>query len=394
MLEGDLALGHLLRRAGFGPAPAEMEGWRKLGYAGAVDRLLAELAEPPPADPEGFDPYVPGAIQQAWLDRMISGRAMLAEKLAFFWHGHFATSDAKIQEPLLMWRQYRLFRSAGPLPFPALLLEVSRDVAMIRWLDGNANRRGAPNENYARELQELFSLGIGNYTEADIREAARAFTGWGSRHHEFAYSPEFHDDGEKTFHGVSGKLGGEDIVRIVSSQPACHRFLAGKLLRFFCCPAPAEAEVAAIAGILESTGGDLRTALRAIFTSPGFLAEERRRCLVSSPVEFVVGALRAVGAAAMPLWAHGALERMGQILFRPPSVKGWTSGTGWLGSAAMVERLKAARRIAEAQPAAAAWIADTAFDGAVPGVIAAEFDAARDAAKVALALASPEYQLG
>ena len=185
----------------FGLSPADAAEYRQLGFEGAVRRLLDELLEPPPPEPEGFDAYVPGAIQQAWLERMRSGRAPLAEKLALFWHGHFATSDAKVQEPWLMWRQYQLFRERGAMRFGDLVEAVSRDVAMIRWLDGNANRKGLPNENYGRELQELFTLGIGNYTETDIREVARAFTGWGSRHHQFVFTEAFHDRAKKTVHG-------------------------------------------------------------------------------------------------------------------------------------------------------------------------------------------------
>jgi uncharacterized protein (DUF1800 family) len=392
-LTGDAAVGHLLRRAGFGLAPDDAEEWRKLGYRGAVRRLLDELDEPPPPDPPGFDPYEPGAIQQAWLDRMADGHAPLAEKIAFFWHGHFATSDAKVQEPALMWKQYQLFRAEGAGRFEPLVLEVSKDVAMIRWLDGNANRKGQANENYARELQELFTLGIGNYTETDIREIARAFTGWGSRHHDFVFSDEFHDHGSKTIHGRTGDLDGRDVVEIITSLPACRTFIATKILRFFSHPDPTADEVAAIAQALEATKGDIRSALFLMFLSPGFLDERRQRALVKSPVEVLVHGMRTVGMKQTPLWVHGSLERMGQILFRPPSVKGWPDGTEWLTSAAVVERMKAARRFGEAKPEAASWIVDLALDGQVPPPLAQALGAAAGGERVALALASPEFQL-
>ena len=215
VLQGDAAVGHLLRRAGFGLARDDAAEYRKLGFRDSVLRLIGELDTKPPAPPKGFDAYVPGAIQQVWLDRMAGGKTPLAEKLAFFWHGHFATSNVKIQEPLLMWKQYELFRTQGAGKFRYLVEKVSRDVAMIRWLDGNANRKGIANENYGRELQELFTLGIGNYTEKDIREVARAFTGWGSRHHDFVFTDAFHDHGRKTVHGNEGDLGGDDVVRRV-----------------------------------------------------------------------------------------------------------------------------------------------------------------------------------
>ncbi|MGQ0614081.1 MAG: DUF1800 domain-containing protein [Planctomycetaceae bacterium] len=387
------AVGHLLRRAGFGLSPADAETYRSLGYRRSVRRLLDELDEPAPPDPPSLDPYVPGAIQQAWLERMVSGRVPLAEKLALFWHGHFATSDAKVQEPALAWRQMQLFRAAGSGRFRDLVEGVSRDVAMIRWLDSNANRKGAPNENYARELQELFTLGIGNYTESDVREAARAFTGWGSRHHDFVFTDTFHDHGTKTVHGESGDLDGGDVVRILTGLPACHRFVAGRLLSFFSHAEPVESETAALADTLAASGGDLKAALFVLFHSPGFRATERHRCLVRGPVEVAVGALRAAGIEAVPRWVHGSLDRMGQVLFRPPSVKGWTSGTGWLGSAAVVERLRNAARIAEAAPAAAAWIEDVAYDGAAPSALRDALGGAGGPQRVALALGAPEFQL-
>ena len=393
LLEGDAALGHLLRRAGFGMTPDQFDAYRKLGYRRAVRRLLDELGDPVPADPEGFDPYVPGAIQQLWLDRMHGGRSPLAEKLALFWHGHFATSDAKIQEPHLMWAQYKLFRGQGDGKFRELVEKVSRDVAMIRWLDSNANRKGAANENYARELQELFTLGIGNYTETDIREIARAFTGWASRHHDFVYTESFHDAGEKVVHGERGAWNGDDVVRIITGLPASRTFIAGKLLRFFSHPDPTDAEIAALAEVLQKTDGDIRATLFVIFHSPEFRATAHHRVLVRSPVEFQIGALRAAKVDAVPRWSHGALDRMGQILFRPPSVKGWTSGTGWLTAASVVERFKAARRIADAAPEAAEWIVQTALDGVVPDALAKKLEGTKGKDKVAMALASPEFQL-
>jgi len=393
LLDGKAAVGHLLRRAGFGVSAEDADSWFELGYKGAVDRLLDELAEPPPSDPEKFDPYLPGAIQQVWLDRMTGGRNALGEKLAFFWHGHFATSDAKIQEPLLMWRQYQLFRKLGSGRFLELVKGVSRDVAMIRWLDGNANRKGAPNENYARELQELFTLGIGHYTEQDIREIARAFTGWGSRHHDFVYTEAFHDAGEKTIHGRRDTFNGDDVAVILCELPACHEFIATKLVRFFVTDEPEASEIEDVATVLELTGGDIRAALFVIFHSPGFRDESRARALVKCPVEFLVGALRQTGQKEMPLWGHGSLERMGQILFRPPSVKGWTSGAGWLNSAGVVERLKAARRLGQENPGIAPRIATLAFEDNVPDALAKRLSEIQGAERVTLALASPEYQL-
>ncbi|MEM8884303.1 MAG: DUF1800 domain-containing protein [Planctomycetota bacterium] len=392
-LEERVAVGHLLRRAGFGLGRADADAWLSLGFKKAVRRLLDEVTEPAPADPAGFDAYQPGLIQQVWLDRMIAGANPLAEKLAFFWHGHFATSDAKIQEPKLMWAQYQLFRTRGAGRFRALVDGVNRDVAMIRWLDGNANRKGAPNENYGRELQELFTLGIGNYTEKDIREIARAFTGWGSRRHDFVFTKAFHDDGPKTVHGKTGNFGGDEVTAILCDLPACHRFIATKLAHFFLAGDPTTQEIDDLATVLAKTKGDIRSALFVLFLSPGFRDTSRYRALVKSPVEFTVGALRATGVSTTPLWGHGGLERMGQILFRPPSVKGWTRGSGWLNSAGVVERLKAARRLGQERPDTADRIEAVAYEDSIPDSLRTRLRAVQGAERVTLALAAPEYQL-
>lgn len=394
LLEGRAAVGHLLRRVTFGPSPSEMAAWEGVPYEQAVDRLLATLDAAMPADPPGFDVYRPGAIQEAWIARMLGGEGAFAERLALFWHGHFATSDAKLQDSALMWAQHRLFRTQGAGRFADLVLAVSRDVAMIRWLDGNGNRAGHPNENYARELQELFTLGRGRYTEADVREVARAFTGWGSRHHQFVFTPAFHDAGPKSFHGATGALGGEDAVRVLTALPACHRFLADRLLRRFSHPEPTEAEVAELATVLQSSGGDVRAALRSMLLAPAFRDATHHRALVRSPVEFVVAALRATGVTSLPTDAPGWLERMGQTLFRPPSVKGWTSGAGWLSAGGTVERLRAALQIASlATEDAVRDIDRTAFDGEVPPALSDALHPFSGRARVAVVLASPEFQL-
>ncbi len=392
-LAGRQAVAHLLRRAGFGPDTATWPEWRELSFDEALARLLAGLDEPPPADPEGFDPYQPGAIQQLWLERMRSGSAPLAEKLALFWHGHFATSNAKIQDAQLMWTQYGMFREQGPGSFRDLVLGVSRDVAMIRFLDGNANRKGHANENYGRELQELFTLGIGNYTETDIREVARAFTGWHSRHHAFVFRERFHDAGEKTIHGKTGPFGGEEVVDILMEQPASARFIATKLLRFFSHPDPETEEVQALADTMRVAGMNVRATLEALFRAPAFLRVSNQRSLVRSPVEFVIASLAVAGVDEVPAFVHVSLDRCGQILFRPPSVKGWTSGTGWLSSGAVVERLGVAKRIADlATEEAAENIVETAFEGVAPTGLAGAIERATGPERVALVLGCPAFQ--
>jgi uncharacterized protein (DUF1800 family) len=382
----------LLRRAAFGPSAEDLTPFRGLTYEKAVDRLVAGLEATPPEDPRGFNPYLPGAIQTAWLERMRASSAPLAEKLALFWHGHFATSVRKVEDPALMWAQMRTFRALGAGRFRDLVAAVSRDPAMIRWLDGNSNRKGAPNENYARELMELFTLGRGNYTERDVREAARAFTGWGAERGGFAFRAEHHDAGAKTVLGVTGALDGDDVVRIVTTRPECARFVSRKLLAFLSHPEPGDAEVSAAAAVFSKTDGDIAAVVRHILLSPGFRSASARRSLVKSPAELVVGAARAVGLPAMPASAAEAMSRMGQTLFAPPTVKGWDGGRAWLASGALLERVRFAWEIAPRAGAPDAAV-DFLLDGDAPAELAAVIDGARGAERLALALASPEAQL-
>ncbi len=412
LLEGKAAVGHLLRRAGFGPSATTWSSWSKLSYDDAVDRVLGELDGVVPTDPQDFDPWVPGAMQTVWKRRMVAAPAGLAEKLTLFWHNHFATSYGKIIDLELMWTQYKLLRGHGAGSFRDLVLGISKDVAMIRWLDGNSNRAGAgnANENYARELQELFTLGIGNYTEKDIREIARAFTGWGSRHHDFVFRKHFHDDGEKTIHGKTGRFGGEEVVDILVNLPACSRFIAGKLLRFFSHPDPTQAEIEALAKVFRDSKLDIKATLAWMFRSESFRARAHHRVLVKSPVEFLVSAVRASGLQGIPANVDGANVRMGQTLFNPPSVKGWTSGKGWLSSAAIVERLKAAQLLAQTvetelpaglersvQRARLAELADrtleVALQGVVPTALADALKSTGGTRRISLILGSPEFQL-
>lgn len=393
-LSGAAAVRHLLRRAGFGPGPGT-EGLEEAGsYEAAVDELLGGLAVAPAEPAAGFDPYRPGAIQRAWLARMTSGRAPLAERLTLFWHGHFATSQSKVADGVLMWRQMETLRARGGGRFADLLLALSRDAAMVRWLDGNSNRKGHPNENFARELMELFALGRGAYSEGDVREAARCFTGWGTRHHTFVFTAAFHDDGEKTLLGRRGRLSGEDAVEIVASHPACAPFVCTKLLRAFSHPDPAPAEVEALAAVWRRSDGRIADVLRALLLDPAFRGPERARRLVRSPVAFAVAATRLCGLPEVPEGVASALDRLGQVPFRPPSVKGWPEGTAWLTAGTLVERLRAADVLAGAAgPVDVPALLAREFDGELPPALARALEGAAGRERLALALASPEFQV-
>ncbi|MFQ5844376.1 MAG: DUF1800 family protein [Planctomycetota bacterium] len=346
------AAAHLWRRAGFGAPASRVEATLGRTPAEAVDRLVDGPARDPATDEldalwrsllglESLDRF------RAWLvTRMARCDHQLREKMALFWHGHFATSIAKVREPVWMMRQYRLFLRHGLGPFGRLLEKIARDPAMIRWLDNDTNRKGRPNENFARELFELFTLGPGHYTEHDIREAARAFTGWAVLRDRFHFSPRNHDDGPKTVLGRTGRWGGEDVLGIAIEQEACGRFLAGKLLRFFVHPRPPRELVDAFGAQLRRRGYDLGPALRVLFRSEAFFSAEARRSLVKSPLEFVVGSLRCLGGRPDARSLLPALREMGQELLAPPNVKGWPGQRSWIHTAAWLARINTAASLA------------------------------------------------
>ncbi len=281
---------------------------------------------------------------------MVEGGHPLREKLALFWHNHFATSFAKVRSSRLMYEQNVTIRKHALGSFPAFLLDMSKDTAMLVWLDSNRNIKGAPNENYAREVMELFSLGVGNYTEKDIQEAARALTGW---HHNsdasaFEMNPEWHDDGEKTIFGHTGKWGGEDVVRLCCEHKACAKFLVGKLYTFLVSEArPPEELLAPLVDRFRKSNYDIASLLGTILASRLFFSPHAYHKRVKWPVEYALGAARAVVPGRVPLAdLLEPLAKMGQVLFAPPNVKGWRTGTDWLNSATLLARNNFAENVA------------------------------------------------
>jgi uncharacterized protein (DUF1800 family) len=343
------AAAHLWRRAGFGAPEARIAETARLGASEAAKAIVRGPAkDEAAAEMDSVYAQIAGtgnvdAIRAWLLQRMVRCEHQLREKLALFWHGHFATSVLKVNEPAWMARQYRIFLERGLGPFGELLDQVTRDPAMIRWLDNETNSKGHPNENYARELFELFTLGEGNYTENDIKEAARAFTGWHILEDRFHFSARLHDDGEKEVLGVRGAWNGDDVCRIALSQEACGRFLARKLLQFFVVPEPSAADVEAFGGVLRSRGYRIGECLEVLFASELFHGS--RGALVKSPIEFVVTAVRVSGGRLDAAAAQGDLRAMGQDLLAPPNVKGWPGHLAWINTATWLSRTDAGRRL-------------------------------------------------
>jgi uncharacterized protein (DUF1800 family) len=278
---------------------------------------------------------------------MLQSGHPLREKMTLFWHNHFATSIAKVQSTTLMFRQNCLLRDHALSRLGPLLHAITRDPAMLLWLDSNSNVRGKPNENYARELMELFSLGVGHYTEKDIREAARSFTGWRTDGESVRFDPRFHDDGMKTVLGKTGCWNAEDGVRIVLEQPAVAPFLVRKLYQFLVSERPVpDSLLKPLCESFRDSDYDVAGVVRTILASRHFYSDCAFRQRIKGPVEYVLGAVKAVccygnteNASPLPQRVLvGWLGAMGQDLFAPPNVKGWPGGTAWLNTSTMLER--------------------------------------------------------
>lgn len=386
-------IAHLLRRAGLGASKAEVDYYEKMGLTGAVDSLLNfDRVD------EGFDVDVfklagqkgnlpPQIIGAWWTYRMLVTKRPLQEKMTLFWHDHFACGADKVTAGPVVYQQNELFRKLCISDFKTILLEVSKNPAMVLFLDTNTNVKGHANENYAREIMELFSLGIGNYSEADILEAARAFTGWSLTRPrkkadaegdftlpEFTKRPRLHDEGEKTVLGKTGNFDGEDIVNILVEHPACARYICTKLWEWFAYAKPEKPVVDALVDTWTGNGGSIKAVLRRIFTSQSFYSPKAERALYKNPVDFTLGVCRALGVGSFgpvvnptiqdatggrqvlaAVQAIGqAMNRMGMRLLYPPSVAGWDPGAAWINSATMLERMKLADVLfGSAQPAPA-----------------------------------------
>jgi uncharacterized protein (DUF1800 family) len=378
---------HLLNRAGFGGPPVEIERLVEMGPEKAVACLVDydTIADPTP-DPDWAKPdpermkrllafrKMNQELRQAsgerrkeledkrremqreerqrqqrdllelrnwWLERMVKGPRPLQEKLTLFWHGHFATSIQKVRDPYFMWLQNETFRRHAPGNWLQLLTAVAKDPAMLVWLDQAQSRKEHPNENFAREVMELFTLGEGRYTEKDITEAARAFTGWSLNRvqQKFEYRSAIHDSGLKTVLGRSGNLTGADVLEQVVAQPQAARFICAKLWMFFTDENPSDELASALAATFRQTNSYFRPLLRTLFRSEEFYAPDIVRTQVKSPTQWLASSVRMLERDLPPaLMSAAALRQLGQDLFAPPNVKGWDGGVAWITTNNLLNR--------------------------------------------------------
>ncbi len=381
---------HLLWRAGFGGPPDQIRALADMGPTAAVDLILNDTAtesfpDPVPADFErglvmeltreeqlayaqartnqdenalaefrrkrmamqGNDREQMRSLQRWWLARMIQSPRPAQEKLTLFWHGHFAASYRSIENSYHMYLQNLMFRRNALGNFGELLFGIIRDPAMIKYLNNDRNRKQAPNENLAREIMELFSLGEGHYEEADIKEGARALTGYTFQGNEFVFDQNMHDAGNKRILGASGTLDGDDFVKAILARRACSEFICLKLYRYFVRqPSEDTPEDRVVQSVVRSMAGDLlssryavKPVLRTLFLSEHFYDPSNRGTLIKSPAELVVGAVRSMNTPVRDLGVlNDALGRMGQELFFPPNVAGWAGGRTWINTSTLYIR--------------------------------------------------------
>lgn len=359
---------HLLNRAGFGGSQAEVERLVAMGQAAAIESFFPDprVAPPPvilslgglrggfesPAERHAtmearreslsrmqVDLIVPlNRYADWWIERMLRSEDPLRDRMTIFWHGHFVSSVKDVGNSHDMIKQVAFLRDCALGPFETLVRGIGRDPAMLRYLNNDNNVKDHPNENWARELMELFSLGDGNYTETDIKQAARAFTGWSRGPRGFEYKRLDHDFGTKEVLSVAGNLDGDQVIDVVLEQPACARFVARKLLAYFEGMPPAAERVEDYAAYLRGNGYDIGKMLRRLFADPHFYSDEVVAHRVAAPVEYLVGCARRLGIEPPGQMVLNAGDVLGQRLFWPPSVKGWEEGLAWITTSSMMQR--------------------------------------------------------
>jgi uncharacterized protein (DUF1800 family) len=382
----DATAAHLLNRAGFGGSPQDIENLRLMGPDRAVSWLIdyERIPDDTPA-PEWTQNISDDAILQRdainraadvdtrrelqrmqgqevnkqiaelrywWMRRMALGPRPFLEKMTLFWHGHFATSFEKVRSPYFLWLQNETQRQNATGSFSQLLIAMAEDPAMLDYLDGERSNKNKPNENFAREVMELFTLGEGNYTEHDIQQLARAFTGWGLAKDQlrYEYHPNNHDPGPKTIFGQTANFSGEEALQLICAQPACAPFIVSKIWRYFVQDQPPAAVVAALAADFNAHGMDIKRLMRTIFRSQEFYAPDVVRAQIKSPVQWILAASHQLEAPlpTEPMTLVMLLQ-LGQELFQPPNVKGWDGGVAWITTNSLLDRYNFAAALVEGQ---------------------------------------------
>ena len=336
---------HLLRRTTFGAGPDELEAAFKLGYGKLVDKIV----ETPPAEP----PAVPGmngnsvdveALQQWWVDHMLATPTPFAERMTLFWHGHFTSDYRKVgtDNPYIYW-QNLTWRKMALTSLGPMLVQVTSDPAMMRYLDLATSTGKNPNENYSRELLELFTLGTGNFGEEDVRAGARALAGWrlpnGSERTGVFDKRRAYSGGPLTFLGRTGALDTQAVIDAILAHPATAPFLVTKIVHHFVTPSPDARYIRRLADAFRSSKYDFKTLMRSVFLSPEFINGQSYRSLIKSPIEYMVSALKALGAPSLSKLVLDAGQNMGQMLFDPPDVGGWPNNNAWISSNTVLARV-------------------------------------------------------
>ena len=358
---------HLLNRAAFGATPEAVADAVRAGHAATVAALFAPA--PRAAGTPLAEPVFPGALVRPealharvvgrragyvqlqsdhlaplgdggarWAEALLAGEDPLRERMTLFWHGHLVSSYKEVGDPHEMLAQIAFLRAHALGPFGALLRGIARDAAMLQYLGNAKNVASDPNENWARELMELFALGDGHYTEQDVKEVARAFTGWSDEESRFVFRRTVHDFGRKTVLGRTGMLDGDDVIDAVLAEPACARFLAAKLIAYFEGRAPDAARLDDYAAFLRASDHALEPFLRRLFADPAFFRDEIRGNRVAGPVEYVVGTARRLEVDAPGEMLVAGATVLGQRLYYPPSVKGWEEGPAWITTGTLMQR--------------------------------------------------------
>ena len=343
---------HLLRRAAFGPTVKRLDDGRDKSVSQVLDGLLNFDAEDDPFESsveslEGFVNFTePRSVASYWFYRMLNSPHPLQERVALFWHNRFATGAGKVDNGRLMHEQIQLFREKGLGDYRELVVALGRDPAMLIWLDGQSNRKGKPNENYAREVMELFTLGIGNYTEKDVQELARCFTGWSVKDEQAVFDPKQFDSGEKQVLGQDGNFDSESAVDVLLAQPAASKYLAWNLLREFVHPEPTDEQVDHYAKRVIANDWNIRKTLREMLASRLFFSDWAYRSRIKGPVELAVGAGLAMGGKVSTDFLRESCQRLGQNLLYPPNVKGWPGDKVWINANTVLLRFNFAMQMA------------------------------------------------